>query len=54
MNNLNLEQEFKITSYINKINTLDHMKVKKYLKKTLRKMMIKDNTIKYFIKKSVN
>nr|YP_009399884.1 phycobilisome degradation protein [Tolypiocladia glomerulata]ARW69703.1 phycobilisome degradation protein [Tolypiocladia glomerulata] len=54
MNQLNLEQEFKITLYISKIHRLKVNKVKKYLIKTLKKMMIKDNVVKYYIKKSMN
>nr|ARW64936.1 phycobilisome degradation protein [Polysiphonia sertularioides] len=53
MNNIDLVQEFKITSYIIKINALNNKRVKKYLKQALRKMMIKDNMIKYIIKRSM-
>nr|YP_010851581.1 Phycobilisome degradation protein [Echinothamnion hystrix]WGH14658.1 Phycobilisome degradation protein [Echinothamnion hystrix] len=54
INRLTLEQEFKIALYINKINTLDNKNTKKYLINVLKKMMIKDNVIKYCIKNSIN
>lgn len=54
MNQFNLEQEFKIAQYTKKIQSLNHENTKKYLKTTLNKMMIKDNIIKYFIKKSIS
>nr|YP_010619240.1 Phycobilisome degradation protein [Amplisiphonia pacifica]WAX03253.1 Phycobilisome degradation protein [Amplisiphonia pacifica] len=57
MNNINrltLEQEFKIALYINKINLLDKKGTKKYLIHILKKMMLKDNIIKYCIKNTSN
>nr|YP_009396568.1 phycobilisome degradation protein [Vertebrata australis]ARW65754.1 phycobilisome degradation protein [Vertebrata australis] len=54
MNKLNLEQKFKIAVYVKKIQSLSRDKTKKYLTKILKEMMIKDNLIKYFIKKSIN
>nr|YP_009395547.1 phycobilisome degradation protein [Vertebrata isogona]ARW64643.1 phycobilisome degradation protein [Vertebrata isogona] len=54
MNELNLEQKFKIAMYITKIQSFSQKKTKKYLMKILKEMMIKDNLIKYFIKKSIN
>lgn len=53
MNPLNLEQEFLIKIYENKINKLTKIQAQKYLKKILRKMMIKDNIIKYYVKNSI-
>nr|YP_010851382.1 Phycobilisome degradation protein [Echinothamnion hookeri]WGH14460.1 Phycobilisome degradation protein [Echinothamnion hookeri] len=53
INRLTLEQEFKIALYINKINILDNKNTKKYLINVLKKMMIKDNVIKYFIKNTI-
>nr|YP_009654334.1 phycobilisome degradation protein [Pleurostichidium falkenbergii]QCH39621.1 phycobilisome degradation protein [Pleurostichidium falkenbergii] len=50
INKLSLEQEFKIALYVNKINTFNKRNVKKYLRDVLRKMMIKDNIIRYSIK----
>ncbi len=54
MNQIDLEQEFKIALYSKKINYFNKSQAKRYLIKILTKMMIKDNTIKYFIKKSIN
>nr|WGH12878.1 Phycobilisome degradation protein [Echinothamnion sp.] len=54
INQLTLEQEFKIAIYINKINLLDEENTKKYLIDVLKKMMIKDNIIKYCIKNTIN
>nr|YP_009295362.1 phycobilisome degradation protein [Dasya binghamiae]AOH77374.1 phycobilisome degradation protein [Dasya binghamiae] len=56
MNNINkltLEQEFKLTIYKKKIYQLNDKSAKKYLKETLKQMMIKDNIIKYYIKNSI-
>ena len=53
-NKLNLEQEFKIALYENKINELNDKNTKKYLVKILQKMMIKDNIINYCIKNSMS
>nr|YP_009398215.1 phycobilisome degradation protein [Thaumatella adunca]ARW67401.1 phycobilisome degradation protein [Thaumatella adunca] len=50
VNKLNLEQEFKIALYEGKINQLNNNNSKIYLKNILKKMMIKDNVIKYCIK----
>nr|YP_009392017.1 phycobilisome degradation protein [Periphykon beckeri]ARW60365.1 phycobilisome degradation protein [Periphykon beckeri] len=49
---LTLEQEFKIALYISKINILTSKSTKIYLINVLKKMMIKDNIIKYCIKNS--
>nr|YP_010619822.1 Phycobilisome degradation protein [Symphyocladia marchantioides]WAX03835.1 Phycobilisome degradation protein [Symphyocladia marchantioides] len=54
INKLTLEQEFKIALYINKINSLDKNSTKKYLTDVLKKMMIKDNIIRYCIKNTSN
>nr|YP_009393887.1 phycobilisome degradation protein [Polysiphonia sertularioides]ARW62449.1 phycobilisome degradation protein [Polysiphonia sertularioides] len=54
MKQLNLEQEFRIIIYDNKIKKFSKSQVKKYLLKTLERMVIKDNLIKYFVKKSIN
>ena len=56
MNNINkltLEQEFYLANYKNKIQNLNEKNIKKYLKKILKQMMIKDNIIKYYIKNSI-
>nr|YP_009396364.1 phycobilisome degradation protein [Polysiphonia scopulorum]ARW65550.1 phycobilisome degradation protein [Polysiphonia scopulorum] len=53
-NQLTLEQQFKITIYISKINKLNRKNTKKYLASMLKKMMIKDNIIKYSIKNTIN
>nr|YP_009399068.1 phycobilisome degradation protein [Taenioma perpusillum]ARW68465.1 phycobilisome degradation protein [Taenioma perpusillum] len=52
-NILKLEQEFLFTIYRKKIYKLNDKQTKTYLKKILKKMMIKDNIIKYYIKKSI-
>nr|YP_010850789.1 Phycobilisome degradation protein [Lophurella mutabilis]WGH13669.1 Phycobilisome degradation protein [Lophurella mutabilis] len=54
INKLTLEQEFRIALYINKINILDNQNTKRYLMNVLKKMMIKDNIIKYCIKNTIN
>nr|YP_009394719.1 phycobilisome degradation protein [Polysiphonia elongata]ARW63281.1 phycobilisome degradation protein [Polysiphonia elongata] len=54
MNKLNLEQEFKITLYLKKIQDFNKNQTKKYLLQILKSMMIKDNIIKYFVRKSMN
>ena len=53
-NHLTLEQQFKVAIYVNKINEFDKYRTKKYLVNILKKMMIKDNVIKYCIKNSIN
>jgi len=56
MNNINkltLEQEFYLAIYKKKINKLNNRDIKKYLKKILKQMMIKDNIIKFYIKNSI-
>lgn len=53
-NKLTLEQEFQLTIYTQKIYKLNQKTAKKYLKKILKQMMIKDNVIKYYIKNSIN
>nr|YP_009395134.1 phycobilisome degradation protein [Bryothamnion seaforthii]ARW63902.1 phycobilisome degradation protein [Bryothamnion seaforthii] len=52
-NKLTLEQEFKLALYRNKIYEMEHKNARKYLVKILKKMMIKDNVIKYCIKNSI-
>nr|QCI07270.1 gbilisome degradation protein [Hypnea pannosa] len=52
INNLTLEQEFKLAIYKQKIYKLNDKNTKKYLIIILQHMMIKDNIIKYFIKNS--
>nr|YP_010726612.1 phycobilisome degradation protein [Hypnea edeniana]WCH54695.1 phycobilisome degradation protein [Hypnea edeniana]WDY85087.1 phycobilisome degradation protein [Hypnea edeniana] len=52
INNLTLEQEFKLAIYKQKIYKLNDKNVKKHLIVILQQMMIKDNIIKYFIKNS--
>nr|ARW69284.1 phycobilisome degradation protein [Polysiphonia sp.] len=54
INKLNLEQEFKITIYKQKIYKLNTKNTRKYLVNVLKKMMIKDNIIKYCIKNIAN
>nr|YP_010618853.1 Phycobilisome degradation protein [Deltalsia parasitica]WAX02866.1 Phycobilisome degradation protein [Deltalsia parasitica] len=54
INRLTLEQEFKIALYINQINLLNNKCTKKYLINVLKKMMIKDNIIRYCIKNTSN
>nr|YP_010850591.1 Phycobilisome degradation protein [Lophurella hookeriana]WGH13472.1 Phycobilisome degradation protein [Lophurella hookeriana] len=54
INRLTLEQEFKIALYINKINILNNKNTKRYLLNVLKKVMIKDNVIKYCIKNTIN
>ena len=54
VNNLTLEQEFKLAIYKQKVYKLDDISIKKHLIATLKQMMIKDNIIKYFIKNSIN
>nr|YP_009398643.1 phycobilisome degradation protein [Kuetzingia canaliculata]ARW67829.1 phycobilisome degradation protein [Kuetzingia canaliculata] len=53
-NKLTLEQEFKLAVYANKINEFDNERIRKYLLKILKKMMIKDNIIKYCIRNSIS
>nr|YP_009399269.1 phycobilisome degradation protein [Kapraunia schneideri]ARW68875.1 phycobilisome degradation protein [Kapraunia schneideri] len=54
MNQINLEQEFKMTLYFKKLTHFNKKQINKYLIKIIKQMMIKDNTIKYFVKKSIN
>ena len=49
---LSLEQEFKLARYRKYLYRLDSNESKKYLTAILKKMMIKDNVIKYFIQNS--
>nr|YP_009511622.1 phycobilisome degradation protein [Melanthalia intermedia]AXI97499.1 phycobilisome degradation protein [Melanthalia intermedia] len=53
-NGLTLEQEFKLAIYRQKLYQLDEIRIKKHLIQTLKQMIIKDNTIKYFMKKSMS
>nr|ARO90897.1 phycobilisome degradation protein [Corynoplastis japonica] len=50
-NNLSLEQKFKLTIYTNYINKLNTEQTSQYLIQLLRKMLIKDNIIRYIINK---
>nr|YP_010902640.1 phycobilisome degradation protein [Hypnea nidulans]WCH54495.1 phycobilisome degradation protein [Hypnea nidulans] len=52
INNLTIEQEFKLAIYKQKIYKLNDTNTKKHLIAILKQMMIKDNIIKYFIKNS--
>jgi len=52
-NILKLEQEFLFMIYKKKIYKLNYKQSKNYLKRILKKMMIKDNIIKYYIKRSI-
>nr|YP_009396771.1 phycobilisome degradation protein [Ophidocladus simpliciusculus]ARW65957.1 phycobilisome degradation protein [Ophidocladus simpliciusculus] len=51
---LTLEQEFKIELYKTKINELNSINTKKYLISILKRMIIKNNIIKYCIKNITN
>nr|ARW63688.1 phycobilisome degradation protein [Chondria sp. (in: red algae)] len=53
-NKLTLEQEFKLTLYNKKLREMNDYHIKKYLTNTLKKMMIKDNVVKYSIKNLIN
>lgn len=53
VNKLTLEQEFKLAIYKQKIYKLNDHNIKQHLILSLKQMMIKDNTIKYFIKNSM-
>lgn len=48
-NELSLEQEFRLANYKKQLIKLTSKQSKKYLIITLKKMMIKDNIIKYFL-----
>nr|YP_009300574.1 phycobilisome degradation protein [Campylaephora sungminbooi]AKU47493.1 phycobilisome degradation protein [Campylaephora sungminbooi]ALN11940.1 phycobilisome degradation protein [Campylaephora sungminbooi] len=52
-NKLTLEQEFKLTIYKQKIYKINDIHLKKHIIYLLKLMMIKDNLIKYFIKKEI-
>lgn len=52
LNNLSLEQKFKLVVYKKKLNKLNDKQSRDYLLATLKQMMIKDNVIKYFLKNS--
>nr|YP_009297008.1 phycobilisome degradation protein [Ceramium japonicum]AOM66351.1 phycobilisome degradation protein [Ceramium japonicum] len=52
-NKLNLEQEFKLIIYKQKIYKMKNINLKKHLIYLLKIMMIKDNLIKYFIKNEI-
>nr|P48446.1 RecName: Full=Uncharacterized protein ycf18 [Aglaothamnion neglectum] len=52
-NLLTLEQELKLAIYKQKIYTLNVYNMKQHLRDILKQMMIKENTIKYFIKNSI-
>ena len=51
-NELTLEQEFKLVVYKKKINALNHQQARQYLITVLKKMLLKDNIIKYCIRNS--
>ena len=53
-NKLTLEQEFKLTTYKQKIELIRNKYLKTHLIELLKLMMIKDNLIKYFIKNEIN
>nr|YP_009346897.1 phycobilisome degradation protein [Gracilaria firma]APR74432.1 phycobilisome degradation protein [Gracilaria firma] len=53
-NPLTLEQEFQLTIYRQKVNKLNNKQIKRHLILTIKQMIIKDNMIKYFIKKSLS
>nr|YP_008144700.1 phycobilisome degradation protein [Grateloupia taiwanensis]AGO19812.1 phycobilisome degradation protein [Grateloupia taiwanensis] len=52
-NQLTLEQEFKLAIYTKKVSRLNRIDSKKHLIAILKRMMIKDNIIKHFIKNSI-
>nr|YP_009541901.1 phycobilisome degradation protein [Neogoniolithon spectabile]AYR06110.1 phycobilisome degradation protein [Neogoniolithon spectabile] len=51
-NQLTLEQEFRLAQYRKAVVKLDDKQTKKYLYFVLKRMMIKDNIIKYIIQNS--
>ena len=51
-NQLNLEQKFKLAQYRKEIMNLNDKQIKEYLYTILKKMMIKDNIVKYLIQNS--
>nr|YP_010197958.1 phycobilisome degradation protein [Gracilaria multipartita]UAD86374.1 phycobilisome degradation protein [Gracilaria multipartita] len=53
-NPLTLEQEFKLTIYRKKVYKLSDKQIRQHLILTLKQMIIKDNIIKFFIKKSLS
>nr|QCI05186.1 gbilisome degradation protein [Centroceras clavulatum] len=53
-NKINLEQEFKLAIYKQKINKFYGLNLKKHLLYLLKLMMLKDNLIKYFIKNEIS
>lgn len=53
-NKLNLEQEFQLAIYKQKINKFYGLILKKHLLNLLKLMMLKDNLIKYFIKNEIS
>lgn len=53
-NKLTLEQEFILIIYTSKIKAMNNYNKKKYLKKLLNDMIIKDNIIKYYLKNSMS
>jgi hypothetical protein len=50
-NNLSLEQQFQLIAYRSEMNKLTGRQSQKYLELTLRHMLIKDNLIKFLIRK---
>nr|QCI07732.1 gbilisome degradation protein [Nitophyllum punctatum] len=53
-NKLTLEQEFILIIYTSKIKKMNNCSKKKYLKKLLNDIIIKDNIIKYYLKNSMS
>lgn len=53
-NQLTLEQRFKLALYNKKFTNMKEYYLRKYLIVILKKMMIKDNIIKYSIKNLIN
>ena len=54
INRLTLEQEFKLALHKKNLKRFKEDNIRKYLVKVLKKMMIKDNIIKYCIKNLIN
>nr|YP_009395955.1 phycobilisome degradation protein [Dasya naccarioides]ARW65141.1 phycobilisome degradation protein [Dasya naccarioides] len=53
INKLTLEQEFKLIIYKDKIYKMSNKNAKVYLKEIIKKMMVRDNIIKFYMKKSI-
>nr|WDB00581.1 phycobilisome degradation protein [Cavernulicola chilensis] len=50
--NLTLEQEFKLKVYSQELKNLNYEQSQKHLIEVLKQMMLKDNIIKYLIRNS--